>query len=922
MQYRPIARLAVVVALSAAFVLCGHGFSVMAADLSLDHSQSLPGVPVIVVGDGFWGQEQVALSLTSVTPTDPLGSLIRRFTVAADGDGRFLTHLDLSETPEPSTVMQLGARGTQSGLRAELEMTVAGTRLSVVSPLPAEYCGDTLDSESRLTVCAELEQRCSDGILAPLPDRWLVFFVSTAACPAGNAEKRPSDSVLTDENGRACYTFAGLDTLYATGMYSIEVKFRQESAPTESEAPNGVCNPDQRIILKASTDCHQSGIIARCLPPIDFTVEPGDSADVYYVATADLDRDNHTDVIFTGLNTEGLFIAYGTSGAELEAPVRYGTFRQAAIVADHINGDTLIDVVATTSDAVYILTNHGNRVFTLDSLPLLSDGVPNTAGSGASRAEEVPALATGYFTDDNYLDIVVAPNLLLVGDGLGGYPTVISLPFFMTTVDACDFNADGRDDLVITIGDSAYILLNDGFGSFNQAGTIEIGEPQLEISPIETVADLNRDGWCDFAIVVPLASSPNQSRLTVGLTDRTGGITITDIEIIQGVAYDVTAVDVNKDNNLDIAVTNGTTNRIEVYFGDGSGQFDGPGIIDLGIDGYANYALASLDVDRDGNVDLLSGGLGGGQLVLAIDNQLDRPVLVDEMSTYALDGATIEVINPEGFVISEYFNTVAGSEFQNLDLNKDGKIDDRTLDFNLQYGEYVVFVTEEPGHDSPQPVSIGIGIDGSLQATVFDNYTGGYTSKSPSGADTTGVLVFFYTVEPESSIQPPNGVPVTDETPTFDWSKLVSGLPSAVEYDFQLDRYFDFRSPILDVSGLTLPSITTPIALGNDSIFYWRYRVVDNGIPSEYSRTFAAYVSGVCCFGRQGNINGDPDGLVDLSDAIALSNYLFLGEGNESTLCFDAANMDGNPEGIPDLGDLMALLNYLFLNGPPLAGCP
>lgn len=890
----------------------------IAADLSLVHTvQGVAGATALL-GEGFWPGENVSVAVTIPSEQDPLGELVQRFIATADQEGRFTSDFPLDGGLADATTVQLNALGRRSGLKAQLSINVSSTRLSVTSSLPAEYCIDTLTESSSLTVCAVVEQRCADNSYLPLPNRWVVFFVNTESCPGSSASKRPSDSALTDESGVACYTVQGLDTLYATGSYSVEVKFREEAAPDADEPPNGVCGPDERLVLRSANDCRETSIIERCLPPIQFTPVQGDSADVYYLTTADFDRDNETDVVFTGLNTEGLFIAFGMPGTGLEAPLKYASIRQAAITADFVNEDTLIDLIATNTSTVYVLLNQSNRSFSVDSIPL----VQGLNDVGESQAGEVPSLITGYFTADNELDAVVAPGFLLVGDGSGGFGEVRTLPFPISTVDVCDFNADGRDDLVTSEGDSARIYLNDGLGGFAQAGTMFIGEPQLEIAPIETVADLNRDGWCDFALVVPLAGSSEQSLLTVGVTDRTGAITMTDTKLVAGIAYDITTADIDQDNNLEIVVTNGTTNQIEVYFGDGTGRFEGPSVVSLGSGGFANYALASLDMDRDGNSDLISGGLGGGTLVFAIDDQSDKPVLFDEMSTAALDGSELEVVNPNGAVISDYFRTVAGSAYQDVDLNNDGMIDARTLDFNLQYGEYTISITEEPGLEAPQPVNIGIGIDGSLQAVAFLNYTGGYTTKTASDADTTGVLIFHYTVEPESSIEPPNGLPVPDETPEFAWHKLTLDLPAGVTYQFQLDRYFDFRSPIFDTSGLPTAAFTAPSPLGSDSVFYWRFRSFDNGIPSEYSRTFAAFVSGVCCFGRQGNVNGDAEGLVDLSDAISLVNYVFLNIGDSTTICYDASDMDGDPSAIPDLGDVMALLNYLFLNGAILPPCP
>ncbi|HUV29627.1 MAG TPA: CRTAC1 family protein [Acidobacteriota bacterium] len=77
-----------------------------------------------------------------------------------------------------------------------------------------------------------------------------------------------------------------------------------------------------------------------------------------------------------------------------------------------------------------------------------------------------------------------------------------------------------------------------------------------------------------------------------------------------------------------------------------------------------------------------------------------------------------------------------------------------------------------------------------------------------------------------------------------------------------------------------------------------------------------------CCVGIRGNIDGDPEGIVDIGDLTALISYLFI-PPNEAPGCKKEANIDGDEEGIVDIGDLTALIGYLFIPPNPLpAACP
>jgi hypothetical protein len=63
-------------------------------------------------------------------------------------------------------------------------------------------------------------------------------------------------------------------------------------------------------------------------------------------------------------------------------------------------------------------------------------------------------------------------------------------------------------------------------------------------------------------------------------------------------------------------------------------------------------------------------------------------------------------------------------------------------------------------------------------------------------------------------------------------------------------------------------------------------------------------------------VRGDAnsDGTVNLSDAVTVLNYLFLGSSRPG--CVDAA--DANDDGRLDIADPVRILNSLFLSGPPL----
>ncbi len=87
-------------------------------------------------------------------------------------------------------------------------------------------------------------------------------------------------------------------------------------------------------------------------------------------------------------------------------------------------------------------------------------------------------------------------------------------------------------------------------------------------------------------------------------------------------------------------------------------------------------------------------------------------------------------------------------------------------------------------------------------------------------------------------------------------------------------------------------------------------------IPQFVSGTLSMEESG-CCIGDRGNVDGSVDDNVDISDLVALVDYMF--GGGAAPPCPEEANIDG--EGEIDISDLVALVAYMFQGGDPPAPC-
>jgi hypothetical protein len=547
--------------------------------------------------------------------------------------------------------------------------------------------------------------------------------------------------------------------------------------------------------------------------------------DVQTILAADLDHDNNSDIIYSGL-IDKVYIAYGMPGGSFGKPREYLPLSGVVFAAGFLNGDTLLDIVAAGRGVIYVLLNDGHREYSVNSIPVdycLIRGV-----------------ATGYINDDAYLDIIAAPHHILLGDGDGGF-TEESAPEFRS-VYVSDFNNDGIDDF-ITIAEKGEtrIFLNDGAGNFISKCKFDLGGLTFGISSNDPFADFNHDGNADFAFVTPHVGEVCNSLVTVGYGDGAGGLLKTDTMRVYGTSYSLAISDVDRDNNLDLVVSDATNSTLEVFLGDGAGDFSDQFTLDYKTDSVM-HAMATADMDRDGNPDFVAGAFWADSIIVALNTLPDQYVLADPMVTTGYSNVSMSIVNPGGYSISRNYRTVAGSVYRRLDANTDNLIDEQAVDFNLQYGRYRIIIKRRPGITSEDTFTATLRI-GENEVLLFKDYelpplvsdgTGGYISDS---------LIFDYMVEPVSSVEPPCGATVETLKPEFDWSRLAVHATPLARYHFQLSPYHNFRTLLYSVFGLQEPRCTLPYPLDSGTVYYWRVRIENDFSWPEYSPAFAVYVS-------------------------------------------------------------------------------
>lgn len=329
----------------------------------------------------------------------------------------------------------------------------------------------------------------------------------------------------------------------------------------------------------------------------------------YWVHVADIDGDRHIDILVPESSYDIASVLYGKGDGSFEKPISVamgmGAYDVAAVDA---NGDGILDLVGLDeygAPGIVIARGLGERRFR----SYRSYSYQNASGDGQSASSMVstdfngdgaPDVAT-VNTSDNTLSI-------LLNDGQGGFDPVKVLPLTgsapqVVALATADFNGDGNADLITADGGGTlWVGMGNGDGTFNLApgGTLAFA-----VAVGIAVGDVDIDGELD--VVVSEVSS-NQIQVCRG-----GGHNTFDCGLYAPVPVGsptrLALADINDDGKLDLAVSNNASDAF-VFLGDGKGGFgDGAGTAApvATLAGAGGGYLAVGDINGDSVQDLVVG---------------------------------------------------------------------------------------------------------------------------------------------------------------------------------------------------------------------------------------------------------------------------------------------------------------------------
>jgi hypothetical protein len=312
------------------------------------------------------------------------------------------------------------------------------------------------------------------------------------------------------------------------------------------------------------------------------------------MTVADIDGDGRDDLIEAFSDTLALMIrrgdpASGLGEAKTTATLHHKPYQ---LLVGDFDGSGKRDVLARASDG---------DAFDLLRDPATSSGAPIQIAAQGSGSY----YAAGDFTGDNVADVITSPSL-----STGFAVAVLGADFRLklkrpstfaiasggfSLLAAADFDGNGSLDVAVSNDNSIAILLNRGDGTF-------VAPPNIGVQGVRVVADIDHDGIADLitegTTIVWFGTADGTYR--AGTAIRPGSRFYPNY---------VEVADVNRDGNYDLVVVAQTIDgsidgNFWVLLGDGHGGF---GARDLGRFGQRPQNMALVDLDADGNLDVVVG---------------------------------------------------------------------------------------------------------------------------------------------------------------------------------------------------------------------------------------------------------------------------------------------------------------------------
>lgn len=349
-------------------------------------------------------------------------------------------------------------------------------------------------------------------------------------------------------------------------------------------------------------------------------------------------------------------------------------------------------------------------------------------------------IAVGDLNRDGAADIVTVDRSnsvikVFLSDGRGNFPAGNMRHYQTGTTQAnqptlADLNRDGALDIILprANGSAVSVFINNGDGTFRAKSDTTCGIYVWQVA----VADFNRDGSPDLALAEFTSTTGYNSVRTLlnngNGTFRQGGLfQLTTQKNYDFNLYSITAGDVNRDGNPDVAVNITNTRTVAIVYGNGNGTFRTG--VSVSVPDAVLQDIRLQDINKDGRVDLVSCKSSVNKVTVGIGNGAGGFTFRD----YSVSGT------PVAFEIADVDRN---GIFDIVTSNQSG--DSITLLKGASGGTFGAGTSYSTGPGSNlkiQPGRIGLGDfnrDGRLDAAVGNSYINNST-----GTRSTAVSVLL-----------------------------------------------------------------------------------------------------------------------------------------------------------------------------------
>ena len=644
-------------------------------------------------------------------------------------------------------------------------------------------------------------------------------------------------------------------------------------------------------VCDSSGACTTGEIIIQVVESGDFLISFAQDSMVSNCASSgighgDFDMDNYPEVITCGAGPYVTHLMelydFSQSSWDLDYSRDADGFARMRPINGYFNLDSYLDIIVMKyiSDQGYLETymGDGDNSFT----------VGGESNDGTHSKNQV----VGEFTRDSHVDIATSFNdgiRIYAGNSQGDFTEVnyIDPGQSVLTLNTADFNEDGYDDLAVGLTDGIQIYLGTNTGDFSTGNFYSQVYGTVEIEVTNQGSDFNNDNHFDLCISTPSVGGA-ESQLVLYLGNGDGTFTQVVTRTVQGQIFGNTVCDINLDGYLDIAYVNGAREYVAVLFGDGDGGFTNE--MRYAIDHVNPQFIDACDFDLDGDIDLV---VAANQFphdfaLFFLENQLDPGGFFNNsISLDARDNAKLEIISPTDRVLNQIRNTIPASELYRCNLDNNDMLDEKASLGLVESGCYHIKVQPKSSNKSDETFSLEYELNDIQYRLVGD------LPMSPEG--------YEFQIYPDGNWQvgPRSGQFTGVNPPTLSWA-------GEGQYDYQFASDIEFENIIQSGSvDINRVSLAEPLEDTDSTAYYWRIKPAGAGdYECLYVLNMVSGYSGNC-----GDANGDS--FINISDAVYIVNYVFLGGEAPEPLSVADVNCDTKT----NISDAVYLILYVFANG-------